>query len=71
MTDAGLTHLGRSLPGLRKLSLRGCRGVGEAGLVALARWGGRSGVGGKGGGKDGGMIFICEYVSGCAPACVS
>ena len=36
VTDSGLAALGRSLQGLRKLSVRGCREVGEAGLLALA-----------------------------------
>ena len=36
VTDSGLVSLGRSLPSLRKVSLRGCTGVGEAGLLALA-----------------------------------
>jgi len=36
VTDSGLAALGRSLPGLRKLSVRGCHKVGEAGLLALA-----------------------------------
>jgi hypothetical protein len=36
VSDAGLAALGRGLPGLRKLSVRGCPGVGEAGLLALA-----------------------------------
>ena len=36
ITDSGLAALGRSLLGLRKLSVRGCHNVGEAGLLALA-----------------------------------
>ena len=36
ITDSGLAALGRSLLGLRKLSVRGCHHVGEAGLLALA-----------------------------------
>ena len=37
MTDNGLRQLAKMLPGLRKLSVRGCPLVGDPGILALAR----------------------------------
>ena len=37
VSDSGLGQLARQLPGLRKLSVRGCPRVGDGGVVAVAR----------------------------------
>ena len=37
VTDNGLRHLAHRLPGLRKLSVRGCQLVGDPGVLAVSR----------------------------------
>ena len=37
VTDNGLRHLASRLPGLRKLSVRGCQLVGDPGVLAVSR----------------------------------
>ena len=37
VTDNGLRHLVQRLPGLRKLSVRGCQFVGDSGVLAVSR----------------------------------
>lgn len=37
VTDEGLRQVARALPGLRKLSVRGCQLVGDPGVLAVAR----------------------------------
>ena len=37
VTDNGLRHLAQRMPGLRKLSVRGCQLVGDQGVLAISR----------------------------------